>query len=351
MKTTSWSSEIKQSKCYKFCKKAAKIPESKRNRLEQCRARIYSLVEKGVVEPSSSLELELEKEIDILQSCIMEGPPTTRPEDFKKRHIKPRGYSIAKFDEECKLYGDNPTHPNAQFHLGMAHQAYAFQQADPINHVSYTKGIEWIERAAASGHVEAQGVLALLLYKLHGDPDRMVALAKAAADGGDAEGQYVLSHSGRVSPAEREGLLLKAARQKHVEAGQELAEIYSKRGKKQAAIDILQLSADLGEVGPLIQLAAHEVDRDGHTARGYRKQVKKRFPYLSTHQQKEAEALQQRQAVLVFCGGCKRQEPGLAVKEVFKVCARCKLVSYCSKECQRRAWPLHKPGCNRHSSK
>jgi hypothetical protein len=27
-------------------------------------------------------------------------------------------------------------------------------------------------------------------------------------------------------------------------------------------------------------------------------------------------------------------------------CGRCRAVRYCSKRCQREAWPLHKPDCN-----
>lgn len=42
------------------------------------------------------------------------------------------------------------------------------------------------------------------------------------------------------------------------------------------------------------------------------------------------------------CAGCGGTGPGM------KLCARCKLVTYCSKECQRSHWRAHKPTCTAH---
>lgn len=39
------------------------------------------------------------------------------------------------------------------------------------------------------------------------------------------------------------------------------------------------------------------------------------------------------------CGGCRK------VSDKFLSCAECKLMRYCSKECQRRDWPHHRPNC------
>jgi hypothetical protein len=44
------------------------------------------------------------------------------------------------------------------------------------------------------------------------------------------------------------------------------------------------------------------------------------------------------------CNGCGKTRQQL--KTVLKKCGRCSEVHYCSKECQRRDWPLHKQLCN-----
>jgi len=55
---------------------------------------------------------------------------------------------------------------------------------------------------------------------------------------------------------------------------------------------------------------------------------------------------QQRQAE-VQCAKCQRQEnldsPLTGIK--LSKCARCRVVQYCSKECQIRDWPVHKAAC------
>jgi hypothetical protein len=37
-----------------------------------------------------------------------------------------------------------------------------------------------------------------------------------------------------------------------------------------------------------------------------------------------------------------------SLADTLKYCARCKLVPYCTKECQRKAWKMHKPNCIPH---
>jgi len=54
--------------------------------------------------------------------------------------------------------------------------------------------------------------------------------------------------------------------------------------------------------------------------------------------QKTAQKNAVPQQVSTQCGSCSK--PGN-----FR-CSRCRVVSYCSKDCQRKAWPIHKNDCN-----
>jgi len=44
------------------------------------------------------------------------------------------------------------------------------------------------------------------------------------------------------------------------------------------------------------------------------------------------------------CGFCQKSLEDLGLKS-FKLCAACKVAQYCSAECQKKAWKLHKPKC------
>lgn len=46
-------------------------------------------------------------------------------------------------------------------------------------------------------------------------------------------------------------------------------------------------------------------------------------------------------AIGTYCGGCK------ATDKALKKCARCQLQAYCSADCQKKDWPLHKIGCKK----
>ena len=54
----------------------------------------------------------------------------------------------------------------------------------------------------------------------------------------------------------------------------------------------------------------------------------------------------------LLCGflECSRPKDNAAAK-CFKLCGGCKIVYYCSRSCQKRAWPQHKACCNRLSSR
>jgi hypothetical protein len=43
--------------------------------------------------------------------------------------------------------------------------------------------------------------------------------------------------------------------------------------------------------------------------------------------------------------GCDLAQDELAEGKTLKMCAKCRLVSYCGKECQTADWPTHKKGC------
>ena len=47
------------------------------------------------------------------------------------------------------------------------------------------------------------------------------------------------------------------------------------------------------------------------------------------------------QTVRLTCDGCGK--PGLCLKQ----CSACRIARYCSRECQKRAWPEHKAACCR----
>ena len=43
------------------------------------------------------------------------------------------------------------------------------------------------------------------------------------------------------------------------------------------------------------------------------------------------------------CNFCLKTEE--VVKRIIKKCSNCKVIHYCSKECQRNDWPIHKKVC------
>mmetsp|Transcript_20434 Transcript_20434/g.20554 ORF Transcript_20434/g.20554 Transcript_20434/m.20554 type:complete len:294 (-) Transcript_20434:181-1062(-) len=49
---------------------------------------------------------------------------------------------------------------------------------------------------------------------------------------------------------------------------------------------------------------------------------------------------------ILDCAGCRRP-PDITVKNDFKRCSRCKRVRYCSVDCQRDHWPIHKKDCGK----
>jgi hypothetical protein len=38
---------------------------------------------------------------------------------------------------------------------------------------------------------------------------------------------------------------------------------------------------------------------------------------------------------------------GCGATRKLKACAKCKVARFCTAECQRRTWPVHKPHCKR----
>jgi len=51
----------------------------------------------------------------------------------------------------------------------------------------------------------------------------------------------------------------------------------------------------------------------------------------------------------VVCSYCELSEPHLKlISKTLKVCGQCKMVYYCSPECQHKAWKLHKVVCERY---
>ncbi|KAH9827212.1 hypothetical protein Tdes44962_MAKER03022 [Teratosphaeria destructans] len=43
------------------------------------------------------------------------------------------------------------------------------------------------------------------------------------------------------------------------------------------------------------------------------------------------------------CGRCHRPQAHLSGP--LQLCSRCRSIRYCSRDCQRRDWPSHKPQC------
>lgn len=75
--------------------------------------------------------------------------------------------------------------PDAEFNLG---QAYKLGRGVPIEPAT---ALDWYRKAAASGHMQAQATLGLLLFQNGQRPEAMTWLKKAA-DQGESRAQYVV---------------------------------------------------------------------------------------------------------------------------------------------------------------
>jgi hypothetical protein len=181
-----------------------------------------------------------------------------------------------------------------------------------------------LREAAEAGNAVAQYELGRCCYHGdHGVPQNYreaARLLRLAAEQGDADAQFLLAscyHQGKGLPMdESEGLrlLTLASEQGHADSQLTLARYNRATGGPVAAVPreaARSLAHDAQSAIPQVRAAALEV--------------------LGMFADDRAFAR-------TCCIGCGKTEQ-------LQVCAKCLTAKFCSRECQQRMWPVHKPAC------
>jgi TPR repeat protein len=179
------------------------------------------------------------------------------------------------------------------------------------------------ERADA-GDALGQRLLGSFNYRGDGVPQNYreaARLWRLAADQGEVEAQfglagcYMLGQGVLADEGESLRLCSLAARQGHADAQLALARVNRAAGRPAAAVP-------RGAARVLAQ-TAQEAEDAGHRAVAINAL---------------GESAYDRNIARTCCIGCGKTEQ-------LQVCAKCLTAKFCSRECQQRMWPAHKPAC------